>query len=472
MTSADAFIGRPRKTAGAAPRLHPLAKGAGFSVLILFLIPLLVPDVMSLQAGSLRLPPLRVGIIVFFIPALVMFFSRNGGRLYNFDWLYFGFAIWTMMAIISNRGLSGSVEKVGVVLLEYVVLYLLIQGAIRRVSQIRFFIWSIIGIIVVLGALAIVEALTHRYFLMQAAYTLAGRGVYIGPFFGQVGNDVRLGMMRATSIFNHPILYGLFCGVFFSYAWYLPRTLFGRIFWGGAVAVATFFSLSAGPLMALLVQFIVVGVEVTTRKLPNRAPILLWLTAGFLMLVQLVSESGIYRLVQLVAMDPGSTSYRRAIWQNGIDDVMRNPIFGIRPEDWTRPGWMSPSMDNQWLLQMITGGIPSLILLALCLIVLTRRLFRRPDAEIPPEIAALRRAWAYSILAMVVCGTTVAFFEKAQPLFAILVGLGGVTFRLLDDWERAATPLARTPDRAARQAPDAPEANEPAPAPGRRRSVL
>ncbi len=471
MMADTTFPRRPHRASGAVTALHPLVKGSGFTVLFLLLVAMIVPDVLSLNLGSLRLPPIRLGAVLLFIPAMLMFLSRNGGRLYNFDVFFILFCIWTAMCIIINRGIAGGIELSGAFILEYLVIYLMIQGMIVRINQLENFIWLTIAIVVILGILAIIEAVSHNHFLMQMAYDIANLGKYNGAFFGSDGNNVRLGMLRATSIFNHPILYGLFCAAFFSYAWYMSKTFFSKLLWGGSVSIAAFFSLSAGPLLSLIVQFIAVFIEITTRKIPNRAPIVIGIIASFLLLVQVVSQSGVYRLIQFIAMDPGSTSYRKAIWQNGIDDVLRNPIFGFRPENWTRPGWMSPSVDNHWLLQMMVSGIPSVIFLAICLIILTRRLFKSPDAAIPPELARMRRAWAYSILGMVICGATVAFFEKAQPLFAILIGIGGSTFRLLDDWERAA-PAAPEPGKAPKALARPSETSAMSPQRKARRTVL
>jgi hypothetical protein len=46
------------------------------------------------------------------------------------------------------------------------------------------------------------------------------------------------------------------------------------------------------------------------------------------------------------------TGYARImIWNWGIAEVMRHPVFGIGLAEWERPLWKSGSMDNFWLVR-------------------------------------------------------------------------------------------------------------------------
>jgi hypothetical protein len=108
------------------------------------------------------------------------------------------------------------------------------------------------------------------------------------------------------------------------------------------------------------------------------------------------------------------------------------------PEVWTRPFWMKPSIDNFWLFQAMQGGIPSVAFLLLAILLIIRSLYRVPRADLPPALEGLRRGWLYLIIAMVLCGATVHFFDKLQPYFAFVVATGAAAARIIADWERAA----------------------------------
>lgn len=416
-------------------------KRGGFTLVFLLVIAFMFPDVLSLNIGTMRLPPVRIGILLLFVPALLLYLTRPGPKFYSFDIAYLLFGMWTVISIIVNRGILSGYQVYGVFILEYIVIYILFQGAVRSVKQITSVLNTLILAAMVLGVLSAIEAITHNHFLMNAAYRFAGLGEYGGAFFGSTHNNTRLGMLRATSIFNHPILFGLFSAAVFPFAWYLSRNMASRLMRSGMVLAGVFFSLSSGPYLALMIQALLIGTEWVTRGIKNRFRIFFSGIMAFLVTVHFVAESGVYRLVQFIALDPGSTWYRRVIWQQGMLDVRRSPLFGIRPEEWSRLPWMSPSLDNHWLLQALIGGVPSVIFLGTAMTLIARRLFERPDNELPQQLAQLRRAWAAAALGMVVCGSTVAFFEKIQPLFAIMIAIGAVVCRLIHDWETAARPM-------------------------------
>lgn len=73
-----------------------------------------------------------------------------------------------------------------------------------------------------------------------------------------------------------------------------------------------------------------------------------------------------------------------------MDDVMGSPFFGINPETWTRPDWMIASVDNYWLLVMLRSGIPSLLFIFLCILLIWRALTRRTG---PALFTNLRTGW-------------------------------------------------------------------------------
>jgi hypothetical protein len=120
------------------------------------------------------------------------------------------------------------------------------------------------------------------------------------------------------------------------------------------------------------------------------------------------------------------------IWNQGIDDVLRNPLLGFREETWTRLFWMKPSIDNFWLLQSMRGGIPSTLFLLASMLLMARTMVHKTfDRDIDPEVAALRRGCLYMQLAFFLCGSSVHFFDKVQPFFALMLGFTAAVNRLV-----------------------------------------
>lgn len=434
------------------------ARGASFSPFFLVIAGFLIPDVISVNIGSLRLPITRLIIILLMIPALAAFMKRQGGRLYAFDVCYIAFCFWFILCLMINYGIVGSIQRTGVYFLEYLVLYFIIQGTLRDIATLQTAVNLLIWLVMLLGVLAVIEMAASRPIFMDAAYKLMGLGGYTVDPFMNGGNYYRWGVMRAMTTFSHPILYGVFCAAYLSFAWYTTRSPAMRILKSLGVLIAAALSLSGGPMMMLAVQIAIISVETATRRIPRRASLIFGGIALLLLTVHFVAKSGVYRLVQIFTFSGGSAYYRTLIWDNGIDDVLRNPIFGFRPEEWTRLDWMPISVDNHWLMMLMYTGFPGAGFLTLSILLIARRLFEKPDSALPPELVALRRAWVGAMTATVLAGATVFLFDKAQPAFVILIGLGAAIYRLIRDAEVAggapagAEEAARPGDRRRRPA--------------------
>ena len=445
--TAGARTARGRAPSGRAGALQTASAPAvgydegrtGFSLALLLAVALMIPTQFSFAPGGVLLTPLRLALILLVLPGVMMFLSRQPMRLYSFDVFYIAFSLWTGVAMIVNRGVGPGIERAGQFVLESAVIYVILQGSLRTLSQIRaiyrFFFWCC----VVLLILAIPEIMAGEHILQNFFNEMAG----LRPLEGSLAGE-RLGFMRVTSIFAHPILYGLFNASLFAMLWYFARSGTQRLFYCVIVVLGTFVSLSSGPMLVTLIQLGLIITEYLTRQIKKRALLIGSAIAAMLIFVHFASNRGIFVLMVLFTLSPASAYNRRQIWENGIDDVLRSPIFGIRPETWTRPFWMKPSIDNYWLFQAMQGGIPSVLFVALAIALIIRCLYRRPARELPPALEGLRRGWLFLIIAMILCGATVHFFDKMQPYFAFVVATGAASARLFLDWERQRPPEGDT----------------------------
>lgn len=435
--------GRPGTGGPAAPAV-PYDEGRNaFSLALLLGIVLMIPTQFSVSPAGLHLTPLRFSLIMLALPGLVMFLSRQPLRVYLFDVFYLAFALWTVLCMVINRGIGPGIERGGQFLLESAVIYLILQGSLRSLSQIRalyaFFFWTS----VVLLVFAVPEILLGEHYLFNLFNRITG----VPPLEGTLAGE-RLGILRVTSIFGHPILYGVFNASLFAMLWYLVRSTPARLACVGIVSLGAFLSLSSGPILVTLIQITLIAVEYATRWLKRRAWVIGSIIAAGLIFVHFASNRGLFVLMALFTLEPASAYNRRLIWEHGTDDVLRSPIFGMLPELWTRPFWMKPSIDNFWLFQAMQGGIPSVVFLLLAILLIIRSLYRVPRQELPPALEGLRRGWLYLIIAMVLCGATVHFFDKLQPYFAFVVATGAAAARVISDWKGnpAAAAAANVPD--------------------------
>jgi hypothetical protein len=379
-------------------------------ILLFLIFAILVPIEFSLYIGPLFMTASRTYLVVL----TFMLLPHLGQlKLRLFDWFFIGHVAWSIMALVKIYGVGGSVEKSGSYFLEFLVVYLAARIYLQTLEQIRATIGTIFVMVVVSAAFAFPEAFTGIRFVHEFASGITGIPTKFSP-------EMRMGITRAASFFEHPILYGVFCASSFSLIWFIS-TPAQRYYRMPIIIFATWLSASSAPLLTLLVQIGLLLIEPFTRKFKRRDKVLGWLVAGFAAFMQIFTGRGVVGLVMLITINPSTAYTRRAQWNFAIDDVMRNPWFGFRPETYTRPFWLAPSIDNWWLLIMMRTGIPSLILMALCALFLWIAIARR---EGPPLFNQLRTGWGMAMIAIILGAATVTFFGKLQPLFAFYMGMG------------------------------------------------
>lgn len=396
---------------------------------------IMVPIEFSLQLGSLFLPAARIYLIILTFMILPYLGSM---KLRLFDWFFIGHVAWTCVAYIVIYGAGGAVERAGSYVLEFLIVYLAARTFLQTAEQVRAVAKLLFVLVLVAGIMAAPEAFTGIRFIHDFASSVTGITYRFDP-------EMRMGITRAASFFEHPILYGVFCASSLSLVWFTSTPL-QRWYKVPVIAFATWLSASSAPLLILLVQLIFILTEWATRKRFKRRDKVLALTVGsFVLAMQTLTGRGVVGLVTLMTLNPHTAYTRRAQWTFAMDDVMRHPWIGFRPGSWTRPFWLAASIDNWWLLIMMRSGIPSLILLALSALTLWMAIARRQD--VPPLFAQLRIAWGLMMIGVILGAATVAFFGKLQPLFAFYMGMGAAmaTFPLpvSGDAKQAPAPVTR-----------------------------
>jgi hypothetical protein len=271
--------------------------------------------------------------------------------------------------------------------------------------------------------LAIPEATTlHSHLVHDIAKSLTG-------FHYPVGYEFRMGMLRAASTFEHPILYGLFCASTISLVWVTVRNQAVAITMVAVLCGGVVLSASTAPLIVMVTQLIFILGERLSRSIPGRFKLVVGFAVFAWIFLTLFSNRGPVGIIATgLTLNPQSGYYRILIWEQGIDDVLANPIFGIRPEDWTRISWMTPSVDNHWLLLGMRGGFAGPILLIAAMYLIWRRLYRRGPAT--RDFDRIRFGWSCVALSLLFGGATVAYFGKMQPFLFLLLGYGAALAHL------------------------------------------
>lgn len=401
--------------------------------LYLFLLCILVPPDIVFNFGPLSFPFYRLYLLLIAPFCLMKYLSLEKTRVDLFVFLYL---FWAIVAIFYNHGAS-QWQFCGLLFVETITPYLLARIYLTDQGGFEDFVKLYFAIVLVLLPFALYETLTGDHILRDIARKLVGKGDLIG-------RPGRLGLERAYGPFEHPIHFGFFCSAIFGMVVALRGSFTQAVMRWGAVFVSVFCSLSSGPLLSLMLQAMLKGWDWVTGSIRARWRILaLLFVVAYIAIDLLSNRTPFHVLVTYATLRLASAYNRIQIFEFGSASVVNNPVFGIGLNEWERPEWMSSSMDNFWLLTAVRYGVPGLIFLVLALVVLFRRL---ASADVDETVAAYRKGWSISIVAIIIAGCTVHFWNALYCLlFAIIGASGWILYakRATDEEETAARPSPR-----------------------------
>ena len=387
----------------------------------LFIISIFIPVEFYYLAGGLRLEVYRV------ILGLVLIYSLiNIKDLINkadlVDILLLAFTLLATMSFIYNHGLQKGIESAGIFIIEVLGAFYLAKTFIttpKRFYQVNI---AFIAILSCLTLFTIYESLSHYRVLHDWASKITGHHSLDPSLFTHY--YIRFGIMRATNLFIHPILYGTLTAIFFPFAIMLtlyafkPRYLVASI----SLLVSMLLTLSSAPLLSTIFQ--AMG-AVLTRYWHGAKRFwigLLFIGFSAALLISLISNRGFFKLlVSHLTFNPSTGYYRILQWKYASDDVLDNPLLGIGVSQWSRPADLNYSIDSFWLLITMQHGIPAgMILLFCCLYIVfhvLNNLHKQHEAY-----RWMANAWVLSFLALILIGFTVDYFGKLQPMFFFTLG--------------------------------------------------
>jgi hypothetical protein len=367
----------PRRSSG-SPGQAPAAAGPGrpgggrawFAVL--FLIALIIPNFFIV--GPIRLSPYRLVLFLALVPLVILWLRGAAGPIRRPDILILLSCLWGAMGLFITHGTriwanTSTLEASGILLAETFGAYLIGRICIRNSGDFVAIAKVLFLILAVLVPFALAE-------------TLTGQAVYIRMFapFGQTLTEIdmasRLGLERVQGPFEHPILFGVFCASAFAIAFF-ALTGVRRILLMGASGFCTFVSLSTGAFLALLAQIGIIAWGWLFRNNPKRwRNLILLCIAGYVTVDVLSNRTPFEVFVSYATFNTGSAFNRVLIWKYGSAEVMRHPLIGIGFNNWQRPQFMGPSVDNFWLVIAMRHGLPALVLLVAAFLAVFRSVGR------------------------------------------------------------------------------------------------
>lgn len=405
------------------PRYRPASSRVRLSLLVRLIVVFnFLPEPFSFYLGGLRLTVTRVLLLC----AVPIVLSRLGAKIsngtYRFipsDFLVVMAGGWMFIAVGQIDGIGDAVAHCGPVALEFCIGYWSMRLLLTEYGHAGAAVKLLCTTIAVVAALGMLDPLADHYVIREWSSKLTG---YVLVMQGG-GLEHRHGILRATGPVEHPILFGLICGIGFLLSIGSGRKLTAVI-----CAVGALLSFSAAPLQGIAVGG---GLLVYNRLLSGflwrwRALLIVILTA--FIGVQVAVPNPMTEVIRHLTFDPQSGYDRLLQWHNAGGLLMQqSPWFGL--------GFVLPetldselvsathSIDSLWLYSALQFGVIGSALIGLTLLGSTLVPSPAVAARLPRVDARLMACLSVVMFVIVLVGFTVHLWGTAWILVAMLAGI-------------------------------------------------
>lgn len=382
----------------------------------LFLIAVVVPWVFYF--GPLRMSAYRIVLLLMLLPCFAMWLSGKAGRMRIADFALLLYAAWAAVSLMVLHGFDVAFQSAGIVFIETLGPYMLARCYIRDADDLYNVVRLLFWIVVALLPLALIEFVSGQN-VSRALFAL------ILPTFTDAMPS-RMGLTRVQSMFDHPILFGVFTGSILALVYFVlgfRKDLASRLFITGIVGATSMLSVSSGPLTAVVAQLFLLCWNGLLGTFRYRWKLLIALVASFVLTIQFAANRSVLDIfVSYFLFDPGSYWFRKLIWIYGVESVQNNPLFGTGLNEWDRPFWMGSSIDNFWLFHAVRYGLPTAFLMPLAFFSIFLAVSRKKGLDV--RLAEYRTGFLITMTAFFVVAWTVHFWDAAYVLFLFLMGSG------------------------------------------------
>lgn len=386
--------------------------GVTSALIVLFLAAYLPPGTFSLGTITLGLP--RLILTLAFLPTLLILLIDRRYQLNAVDALVAAYGLWNCAALLANHGMA-EIQFAGLQMVETVGAYAFGRVLLATPEAYRFF-WRTFGAMMLLILpFALIEVRDGTNLLLRIFDPLLD--IHDTP---RDRNSIRLGLHRVYGNLEHSILFGIFWGLGLIHFLGVYRSKTVRTGMIAACLMMVGLSVSSGAYLVVMIQVVLLAWWVAVR---GRWALLIGLAAIFYGAVELLSDRpALLAIASRLAFSEATAYWRLYIFEYGVQNVLANPVFGLGLRDWARPDWLSASIDNQWLLTAMRGGLPALLLHLAAIAVMIRILTRRRDLR--PEVVRYRRNFLISFVGLMLALGTVAVWSGTQAFIWVLLAMG------------------------------------------------
>jgi len=375
------------------------------------LIGLIIPAAeVQIYIGNLKFPVGRIAIILLLFPAL-FYLCQRGRRLLLPDFFVCATSIWIIGAAYHTSG-SDALPSAGAEAIELFGGYAVARAFFFGPAAIN----SFIRVLKILAFTSIVLAMADK-----AAGRLFVHGILASIFNVEpVATQVRMGMVRSASTFDHAILFGGFCAIVSALLLYSESNALKRIAYSGFCFIGIILSLSSSGLMAFA---IIVGSYIYDRfmRLYQWRWAACWIVLGvFAVIVIVATNRPLGWVLSNLTLDPESGYFRILEWDSAFDKIYQAPWTGHAFATFDEAELYS--VDCVWLALSLRFGLPAIVFLFLSNVTACLPM-RNSNRTGDPYLDQMRTAFTLALVAFMFIGLTVHYWNYMWIFWGICIGI-------------------------------------------------
>ncbi|TGE83931.1 hypothetical protein C7Y70_08075 [Pseudoalteromonas sp. KS88] len=384
-----------------------------YTLVLIYFYSMLIPMEAFFYLGSIRMELYRL-ILICITPFVLVNLRKQNlfGLTEKFLLLY---CAWVTVSFLANHG-TANLESGVINFLEVFIGYglgLLLCGSKDSLKKL---FKTFLLVFTLLIPLAIIEASNGIRVLHIWAANIFGNPVleYLGDSY------FRYGLHRASTVFSHPILYSI-CALMvlpLSFLYYKPLK---ALLMSTGLFVAMISSVTSAGFLMVIMQFSLFVLKRIAEYFENIYKVIVWgISIIYLLLIVSSNRGPVLVMVESLALNPATAYARYQQWQFSADDIANSPLFGIGFESWSRPFWMSDSVDSFWLNVTLVSGYPALFFLTAFFFLTLKAQWQNKDHKTDGKFYFV---FFCSTASIVFAGLTVDFFDRAQLMVFLMLGI-------------------------------------------------
>jgi O-Antigen ligase len=419
----------PSATPFRSDRLIALNSAENKKNTLVFLVigALIIPYSVAVYIGDLKLTPIKILIVALILPAglkLILAASRGQRSLLASDAYALGVFI---LMFLGPLVISGSRDFVTAFsqAIEFYGMYVIGRTFVFENSSMRDLTRGLQIATIVVVTFGILDIIFQRYAAQELAsliFRTSSRDLNVSdPNLHRF--VLGISSLRATSTFDHPILFGAFCAAVVPLHLYAPMSPIRRFFLVTLCIVGCLVALSSAPLLALFMAAAIYFYDLLMHRYVWRWKLLLSSLLLCIAAFSFASDDPLSWLFRNLTLDPQTAYFRLLMWDAGVTVISDNPWLGIGFNS-SGDRILDFSTDSLLLAKAIHYGIPMTTLLYLAAVAAT--VPARGQAVVQksqPFFDLMCTSFSMILAVIMFISITVTFWNAMWLFFALCIGV-------------------------------------------------